>query len=75
MIDAGDISVTKIQRSKLNDVELENVPFGRYFTDHMLEADYNDGEWTSVKIKPYQSLLRLRILWNYDTLEIELISR
>jgi len=57
MIDAGDISVTKIQRSKLNDVELENVPFGRYFTDHMLEADYNDGEWTSVKIKPYQSLL------------------
>jgi len=57
MIEAGDISITKIQRSKLNDVDLENIPFGKYFTDHMLEADYRDGEWSSVNIKPYQPLL------------------
>ncbi|NML23045.1 branched-chain amino acid aminotransferase [Pseudoflavitalea sp. G-6-1-2] len=57
MIDAYSIPVTKIERSKLNDTPLENIPFGKYFTDHMLEADYINGEWTNVEIKPYQPLL------------------
>lgn len=57
MIDAYSIPVTKIERSKLNDTPLENIPFGRYFTDHMLEADYENGEWKNVEIKPYQPLV------------------
>ena len=57
MIEAMDISVTKTQRTKLKDLTLDNIPFGRYFTDHMLEADYKDGQWTNVEIKPYQPLL------------------
>ena len=57
MIAASSIPVTKIERSKLNDIPLENIPFGRYFTDHMLEADYENGEWKNIEIKPYQPLL------------------
>src|SRR5688500_4759793 len=57
MIAAYGIPVTKVERSKLNDINLENVPFGRYFTDHMLEADYENGEWKNIEIKPYQPLL------------------
>src|SRR5580765_7170511 len=57
MIDAMDIRVTKVERSKLNDVDFNNLPFGKYFTDHMLEADYVDGEWKLAEIKPYQPLL------------------
>ena len=57
MIGTIDITVTKIERSKLNDIPLENIPFGKYFTDHMLEADYENGEWKNVEIKPYQPLL------------------
>jgi len=41
---APEINVTKAERSKLNDLNLENLPFGKYFTDHMLEADYENGE-------------------------------
>lgn len=41
----------------MNDIPLENIPFGRYFTDHMLEADYEHGEWKNVEIKPYQPLV------------------
>jgi len=52
-----DINITKIERSKLHDFNLENIPFGKYFTDHMLEADYEDGEWKNIEIKPYQPLL------------------
>jgi len=57
MTEALDISVTKAERSKLQDINLENIPFGKYFTDHMLEADYENGEWTNAEIKPYQPLL------------------
>ncbi|MCG2614979.1 branched-chain amino acid aminotransferase [Terrimonas sp. NA20] len=57
MTEALAISVTKAERSKLQDINLENIPFGKYFTDHMLEADYENGEWKSVEIKPYQPLL------------------
>jgi branched-chain amino acid aminotransferase len=52
-----EITVTKAERSKLKDLNLENLPFGRYFTDHMLEADYENGEWKNVEIKPYQPLV------------------
>lgn len=57
MVAAMDIKVTKAERSKLNDLDLENLPFGKYFTDHMLEAEYEDGKWVNVEIKPYQPLV------------------
>lgn len=57
MVAAAGIKITKVKTSKLQGMALENLPFGRYFTDHMLEADYENGEWTNVEIKPYQPLL------------------
>src|SRR5690348_6393081 len=57
MTAAMDISITKAERSKLQDLSLENLPFGKFFSDHMLEADYENGEWKNVEIKPYQPLL------------------
>lgn len=50
------IPVKKVERSKLQDIP-ESIPFGKYFTDHMLEADYENGEWKNVEIKPYQPLV------------------
>ncbi|MEO6456195.1 MAG: branched-chain amino acid aminotransferase [Ginsengibacter sp.] len=57
MIVADEFNITKVERSKLNEMMLEDLPFGKYFTDHMLEVDYEDGEWKTVEIKPYQPLL------------------
>ena len=57
MIAAMDISLNRVERSKLQDLSLENLPFGHYFSDHMLEADYENGEWKNIEIKPYQPLL------------------
>ncbi|MFM7710597.1 MAG: branched-chain amino acid aminotransferase [Ferruginibacter sp.] len=51
-----DMQITNISQSKLSQTNLENIPFGKYFTDHMLEADYVDGQWTSVRIRPYEAL-------------------
>jgi len=57
MLATMDITTTKVERSKLQNLSLENVPFGKYFSDHMLEADYENGEWKNIEIKPFQPLL------------------
>lgn len=57
MVEAYSIPVTKVDHSRLSGVNLENIPFGRTFTDHMLEADFENGEWKNVEIKPYQPLV------------------
>lgn len=57
MVVTTDITVNKVEQSKLHDFSFENLPFGKYFTDHMLEADFENGEWKNVEIKPYQPLL------------------
>lgn len=51
-----DINITKANKSKLDTISLENIPFGRVFTDHMLVADYSNGVWKNVEIRPYEPL-------------------
>jgi len=56
MIAALDIQVTKTGKSKIGEIDFNNLPFGKYFTDHMLEVDYANGEWKTVSIRPFQPL-------------------
>ena len=64
MLDTMGITINKVDQSKLQGFSLENLPFGKYFTDHMLEADYENGEWKNIEIKPYQPLLLSPFLTN-----------
>jgi branched-chain amino acid aminotransferase len=57
MIADRNILITRAETSRLNELNFDKIPFGRYFTDHMLEADYEKGEWVNVEIKPYQPLV------------------
>src|SRR6478735_1265525 len=57
MIADFKIPVTRVEQSRLKERSLENIAFGKIFTDHMLEADFEDGEWKNVEIKPYQPLV------------------
>lgn len=50
------IPVQRVKDSKLAQVDFSNLGFGKYFTDHMLEANYIDGEWATVKIRPYEAI-------------------
>ena len=56
MIEAMDIRITKTTKSRLSEIDFNSLPFGKYFTDHMLEADFKDGEWKMPEIRPYQAL-------------------
>lgn len=48
-----EIDIVKSNKTKLNDVDFENLAFGRIFTDHMFVCDYADGAWQQPKIMPY----------------------
>lgn len=53
MTDTLDIKLTRAATSKLSSIDFENLPFGKTFSDHMLTADYADGEWKNFEIVPY----------------------
>lgn len=53
MTDTLDIKITKTTNSRLAQTDFENLVFGRTFSDHMLVADYEDGEWKNFEILPY----------------------
>jgi len=51
-----EIAVKKVETSKLNEVDLDNLKFGSVFSDYMVNVDYEDGKWKDAEIKPYQNL-------------------
>jgi branched-chain amino acid aminotransferase len=51
-----DFNISLVEQSKLKDISLKNVPFGKYFTDHMLEVDFKNGQWQTPQIIPYHTL-------------------
>ncbi len=48
--------IEKIKESKLSEADFSNLVFGKVFSDHMLVADFIDGQWQPPKIMPYQAL-------------------
>jgi hypothetical protein len=49
----SDIQIEKIKKSKLPSVDFDNLQFGKVYSDHMFSADYKDGKWQDLKIKPF----------------------
>ncbi|WP_394747728.1 branched-chain amino acid aminotransferase [Spongiimicrobium salis] len=49
-----NITITHTENSKLPAIDFENIPFGKYTSDHMFVMDYADGEWNNFRIIPYQ---------------------
>lgn len=56
MIDTLEISVQKVAKSRIDEVDFNNIPFGRIYADHMFIADYKDGQWSDLRIQPYANL-------------------
>ncbi|WP_298544692.1 branched-chain amino acid aminotransferase [uncultured Aquimarina sp.] len=46
------IKITRTSESKLKDIDFENIPLGRAFTDHMFICEYEDGAWQNPRIEP-----------------------
>ncbi len=51
--DLIEIKVSHSETSKINQVDWDNLPFGKVFTDHMLVMDYKNGAWQAPEILPF----------------------
>ncbi len=51
-----EIKIAKTENSKLSNLDFENIPLGKIFTDHMFICDYNNGEWQNLHIEPIHSI-------------------
>ncbi|MEM9261928.1 MAG: branched-chain amino acid aminotransferase, partial [Bacteroidota bacterium] len=47
------IRIERTQQSRLKDIDFDNIPFGRTFSDHVFICDYEDGEWGEGRIVPF----------------------
>ncbi|SVE42024.1 uncharacterized protein METZ01_LOCUS494878, partial [marine metagenome] len=45
--------ITRVQDSRRESVDFDNLPFGTVWSDHMFVADYTDGAWSRGEIRPY----------------------
>ena len=52
-----NIKITKTENSKLKEIDFNDIPFGKYTSDHMFVMDYADGQWGNFRIIPYQGLM------------------
>ncbi len=52
----SDFPVTRVEQSRLSQVDFEQLGFGAVFSDHMFSMDYSDGAWRDARIHPYGSL-------------------
>ena len=48
-----NIQVQRAETSRLSEVDFDNIPFGRTFTDHMFVVDYKEGAWQNPRIVPF----------------------
>lgn len=48
-----DIAITKADQSRLTVTDFSQLPFGKVFSDHMFLADFNNGEWSNLRVVPY----------------------
>jgi len=47
------LTVQRVTRSRLSQVDFDDLGFGKYFSDHMFSMRYRDGQWGEPEVLPY----------------------
>ncbi len=50
------IKIDRVEKTRINEVDFGNIPFGREFADHMFITDYRDGKWGDFRIEGYRPI-------------------
>jgi len=56
MEDTLQISINKTSQSRVQNLNYHDIQFGREYSDHMLIANFKNGEWENPHIEPYGNL-------------------
>ena len=47
------LDIKKVKKSRIRQFDINNLTFGKLFSDHMFIADYQDGAWSKAEVLPY----------------------
>ncbi|MBW2962570.1 branched-chain amino acid aminotransferase [Mesonia aestuariivivens] len=47
------LDITKTSATRINEVDFDNLAFGKHCSDHMMICDYKDGKWQTPQVLPY----------------------
>ena len=66
------MKITLSTKSKIGNVDFENLEFGKVFTDHIFVSKYSNGQWSEGEIMTYGDFLispsaRVCLLYTYDS--------
>ncbi|MDH5397254.1 MAG: branched-chain amino acid aminotransferase [Cyclobacteriaceae bacterium] len=50
------INVNRVEKSRIGEVDFDNISFGKIYSDHMFRASYKNGQWNTFDIIPFGSL-------------------
>ena len=50
------MKITRINKSKIDQVDFNNLSFGKNFSDHMFVCHYKNNAWQEPYIQPYQNI-------------------
>lgn len=56
MTTAVSFDIREVAKSRVDEVDFNNIPFGKEYSDHMFVADYEGGEWKDLRIEPFANL-------------------
>lgn len=50
------IAVERVKKSRINEVDFTNLEFGKHISDHMIVADFDNGQWGAASVVPFGDL-------------------
>lgn len=50
------MKIETTEKSLRNEVDFDNLVFGKHFADHMFNMTFNEGDWNGGVIKPFQKI-------------------
>ncbi len=53
--DVMQIEFRQTEHSRIQEVDFNNLPFGKHFSDHMFVADFVDGQWLNQQVVPFDN--------------------
>lgn len=53
--DVMQIEFRQTENSRIQEVDFNNLPFGKHFSDHMFVADFVDGQWLNQQVVPFDN--------------------
>ena len=52
-----NIKIQKTKKSKIDSVDMSDLGFCKYYSDHMFVCDYKNFSWSDFKIIPFQDIM------------------